>query len=558
MDQLLSQDVIEDLLAASRNGTDGVAYVLEYRQPLITTVEACLGDLASPGTAVLSTAAGCSSLLLQALRVLRNACAGGPAAAEELVLRQGVVGFIGKLLFLVEAATLQLDWQLPLVGAQLLANAATASPACATAVWQATFPLQLNILGHINLGPLQSALSLCLLTCCRKVPGAAAALCSPAGSPIMAAVLFAQHQLQQGGKHNDNLGLLVSYLCFQRGLLPALALSLTGATSRAASDNPADGKAGTQRADSNGYGTAAALVSGAAMVAASPSLTHVVLLQELSHEAQAGLSLNMGNEDDKRAGSTACEASLLFLVSLAEELALQAKHGLMTEGQQQVLQDTLQLLRDLAGIDDSPVEPSSISQQPTCPVALLQKAGLLPLLLAMLKALGPIRSSQHPQQAAQGTASNGCGSSASGSAGSCSSGAVEPLPVAELAPALAGKAEELPAEPPYFGYRSDILSVLANAAYGRPSVKAELQALGGVELILTQCQMDRQSPLAREWALWGVRNLCEGNEAAQAAIRELQLCTALETEETRQLGVKLELDKSSGRLRVVQRQPQQA
>ena len=63
-------------------------------------------------------------------------------------------------------------------------------------------------------------------------------------------------------------------------------------------------------------------------------------------------------------------------------------------------------------------------------------------------------------------------------------------------------------------------AVLANASYGRPAVKAEVQRLGGVELVLSQCQMDRESPLAREWALWGVRNLCEGNEAAQ--VRSLQ------------------------------------
>lgn len=57
--------------------------------------------------------------------------------------------------------------------------------------------------------------------------------------------------------------------------------------------------------------------------------------------------------------------------------------------------------------------------------------------------------------------------------------------------------------------------MLANASYGRPSIKLEVQQLGGVELVLSQCQMDKGSPLAREWALWAVRNLCEGNEAAQ-------------------------------------------
>lgn len=51
-----------------------------------------------------------------------------------------------------------------------------------------------------------------------------------------------------------------------------------------------------------------------------------------------------------------------------------------------------------------------------------------------------------------------------------------------------------------------------------PLVQAEMGALGGVELVLAQCQLDWASPLAREWALWGVRNLCEGNPAAQVGV----------------------------------------
>lgn len=128
--------------------------------------------------------------------------------------------------------------------------------------------------------------------------------------------------------------------------------------------------------------------------------------------------------------------------------------------------------------------------------------------------------------------------------------------------------------------------MLANLSYRRPGVKAEVLAVGGVELVLSQCQMDREAPLAREWALWAIRNLCEGNEAAQArprgqgcvrricpwmhggvdaaptvwalaqmAIQELQVCATVESPEMRQLGVRLEVDEASGKMRVVQRQP---
>ena len=114
-------------------------------------------------------------------------------------------------------------------------------------------------------------------------------------------------------------------------------------------------------------------------------------------------------------------------------------------------------------------------------------------------------------------------------------------------------------------------------------IQAEVCCLGGVELVLAQCQLDQHSPLAREWALWGVRNLCDGNAEAQArgwhcrcacvpnsavcthirqrccalglqeAIRELKLCTTVDTEELQRLGVRLELDELSGKLRVSKR-----
>jgi Spinocerebellar ataxia type 10 protein domain len=131
-----------------------------------------------------------------------------------------------------------------------------------------------------------------------------------------------------------------------------------------------------------------------------------------------------------------------------------------------------------------------------------------------------------------------------------------------------------------------------------PNLQSEVCALGGVELVLAQCQLDRHSPLAREWALWGVRNLCEGNAQAQVrragheagpvgpledwvpvccreyetklfparslllhwqcrlqeAIRQLQLCTTVDNEELKRMGVRMELDEHSGKLRVIKRE----
>ena len=44
----------------------------------------------------------------------------------------------------------------------------------------------------------------------------------------------------------------------------------------------------------------------------------------------------------------------------------------------------------------------------------------------------------------------------------------------------------------------------------------------------------------------------------QEAIRQLQLCTAVDNEELQRLGVRLELDESTGKLRVSKREPEAA
>lgn len=46
---------------------------------------------------------------------------------------------------------------------------------------------------------------------------------------------------------------------------------------------------------------------------------------------------------------------------------------------------------------------------------------------------------------------------------------------------------------------------------------------GFVTFAWLQCQLDEHSPLAREWALWAVRNLCAGSPEAQQRIKDLEV-----------------------------------
>ena len=72
-----------------------------------------------------------------------------------------------------------------------------------------------------------------------------------------------------------------------------------------------------------------------------------------------------------------------------------------------------------------------------------------------------------------------------------------------------------------------------------------------VELALSNCTFDPACPGVREWALWAVRNLCEGNEAVQNRIKSLQPNRQLQDEALRAAGERVVLDGQTGRYRLV-------
>ncbi len=65
--------------------------------------------------------------------------------------------------------------------------------------------------------------------------------------------------------------------------------------------------------------------------------------------------------------------------------------------------------------------------------------------------------------------------------------------------------------------------------------------------------MDDESPFLREVALWGVRNLCEGNPSIQKRIEELQVVGTVDTPELQSAGVAIEHDPASGKIRMIDR-----
>lgn len=52
-------------------------------------------------------------------------------------------------------------------------------------------------------------------------------------------------------------------------------------------------------------------------------------------------------------------------------------------------------------------------------------------------------------------------------------------------------AVQYPKQSPYSGYRCDLVALLANLCFRRSAVQHKVQQLGGVELLLSQCQVQQ-------------------------------------------------------------------
>jgi hypothetical protein len=121
-------------------------------------------------------------------------------------------------------------------------------------------------------------------------------------------------------------------------------------------------------------------------------------------------------------------------------------------------------------------------------------------------------------------------------------GAAPPSPSPPPRPALPG---------PYQGYRADACACLANALHNRPRLADALLEAAGLDPLLQSSALDASAPLAREWALWGVRNACEASERARAYVASLEASGVVSSPELARAGLAVELDRRTGKARVV-------
>ncbi|CAN8308971.1 unnamed protein product [Cochlearia groenlandica] len=104
---------------------------------------------------------------------------------------------------------------------------------------------------------------------------------------------------------------------------------------------------------------------------------------------------------------------------------------------------------------------------------------------------------------------------------------------------------------PYRGFRRDMVAVVGNCVYRRKDVQDEIRERDGLLLMLQQCVTDDENQFLREWGLWCVRNLLEGNEENQRQVAELEIQGSVDVPQLREIGLKVEIDPKTSRPKLV-------
>ncbi|CAH2069105.1 unnamed protein product [Thlaspi arvense] len=104
---------------------------------------------------------------------------------------------------------------------------------------------------------------------------------------------------------------------------------------------------------------------------------------------------------------------------------------------------------------------------------------------------------------------------------------------------------------PYRGFRRDVVAVIGNCAYRRKEVQDEVRERDGLFVMLQQCVTDDENPFLREWGLWCVRNLLEGNQENQKAVAELEMQGSVDVPQLREIGLRVEIDPLTSRPKLV-------
>ncbi|KAL0335595.1 UNVERIFIED_CONTAM: Ataxin-10 [Sesamum radiatum] len=104
---------------------------------------------------------------------------------------------------------------------------------------------------------------------------------------------------------------------------------------------------------------------------------------------------------------------------------------------------------------------------------------------------------------------------------------------------------------PYRGFRRDVVAIIGNCSYRKKLVQDEIRELDGILLLLQQCVTDEDNPFLREWGIWSMRNVLEGNTENQQLVANLELQGSVDVPEIAGLGLRVEVDPKTRRPKLV-------
>lgn len=164
-------------------------------------------------------------------------------------------------------------------------------------------------------------------------------------------------------------------------------------------------------------------------------------------------------------------------------------------------------------------------------------SGLIPLMLDLLRPLGSPDGAKASTTSTQGGVETNSSTSTVRRMGSeqSSSNGVDVFPSRDV----------------YIGYRRDIVAVIANASHRSFLIQDAVRENGGLLLVLQQCMPDTNNPFLREWGLWAIRNLLEGNSNNQTELADLEIRSVVPDSRLKEAGMGVEIDPETGRPRLV-------
>lgn len=478
------------------------------------------------------------------VKVLRNLCAGNLVNQEALVSLDGVKAIAPVLEILAQECSAphsdsfengespaeaivrsSVIESLQMV-LQLLGNVAGLGEVSQARIWKRFFPSVFEIVAKVSNEKIQGPLCMVIYTCCRDNDSRCMELSEGKGASVVAWILNRGAGVVTDAAPNEWLEFLLPRLCFATPCFPALFCGLgdTGTNRNSSSQTPANVDVRS-------------CLKGTSFTKEQASLLDI-LNAALSTQEEEKHSDDPSADPHRYISMPSTSASFLIdIIRSAAECAASTNLSVLHL-------PTLSPVADVLGLSLSMARILCVLDEKRS--ALLPKfasSGLIPLLLDLLRALGPPDSTKTtPRSTTQDIDTNGSRSHLDDTITTDSE---------QQSSSTSSDFKRFPRRDVYTGYRRDIVAVIANASHRSFLIQDSVREHGGLLLVLQQCMPDTNNPFLREWGLWAIRNLLEGNSANQSELADLEIRSTVPDSRLRDAGMTVEINPETGRPRLV-------